>query len=78
MELVIWIGALAAGALVMLLAIGVLATKSIVLAKKLKPFAKHLARFQQNAEHYPEAVKFFSDLSKDEETAAKQGRRPKG
>jgi len=78
MELGIWIGALAAGALIILLAIGVLATKSIVLAKKLKPFAKHLARFQQNAEHYPEAVKFFSDLSKDEETAAKQGRRPKG
>ena len=78
MELVIWIGALAAGALIILLAIGVLATKSIVLAKKLKPFAKHLARFQQNAERYPEAVKFFSYLSKDEETAAKQGRRPKG
>ena len=78
MELWIWLAALAAGVLVLLISLIVLASRSIILAKRLKPFMEHLAVFKRSAQQYPEAVKFFSDLAEAEEKPAKAHRRRKG
>jgi hypothetical protein len=77
MEQWIWLVALGLGLLVLILALAWLASRVVVLARKLKPFADHLARFKKDAEQYPEAVKFFSELAQPEETAASKPRKSK-
>lgn len=78
MELWIWLIAMGLGLIILILALTRLTISGAKLAKKLNPFANHLARFQKDAELYPEAVKFYSDLAKTQETPAKKPRGPKG
>ena len=78
MELWIWLVAIGLGLVTLILAFGRLSISGVKLARRLNPFANHLARFQKDAELYPEAVKFYSDLAKTQETPAKKPRSPKG
>jgi hypothetical protein len=55
-----------------------LSISGVKLARRVNPFANRIARFQKDAELYPEAVKFYSDLAKTQETPAKKPRSPKG
>jgi len=63
-ELWIWLVALGLGLITLILAFVSLTISGVKLAKKLGPFSNRLARFQKDAELYPEAVKFYSDLAK--------------
>ena len=78
LELLIWLVALGLGLIILILAFARLSISGVKLARRLNPFANHLARFQKDAELYPEAVKFYSDLAKTQETPAKKRRSPKG
>ena len=78
MELWIWLKAIGSGLLVLILALAWLVSRGVVLAKKLKPFADHVVRFRQDAEQYPEAVKFYAELARAEGTPAKKPRKAKG
>ncbi len=78
MELWIWLVAIGLGLVTLILAFGRLSISGVKLARRLNPFANHLARFQKDAELYPEAAKFYSDLAKTQETPAKKPRSPKG
>jgi hypothetical protein len=78
LELWIWLVAIGLGLIVLILAFARLSISGVKLARRLNPFANHLARFQKDAELYPEAVKFYSDLAKTQETPAKKRRSPKG
>jgi hypothetical protein len=78
LELWIWLVAIGLGLVTLILAFGRLSISGVKLARRLNPFANHLARFQKDAELYPEAVKFYSDLAKTQETPAKKPRSPKG
>ena len=78
MELWIWLVAIGLGLVTLILAFARLSLSGVKLARRLNPFANHLARFQKDAELYPEAVKFYSDLAKTQETPAKKPRSPKG
>ena len=78
MELWTWLGALGLGFLALVFALARLTISSVKLAKKLKPFTDRLARFQSDTELYPEAIKFYSDLSKTQQSPAKKLRNPKG
>ena len=78
MELWIWLVAIGLGLIILILAFARLSVSGLKLAKKLNPFANRVARFQKDTELYPEAVKFYSDLAKTEETTAKKPRSPKG
>ncbi len=77
MELWIWLVAIGLGLVTLILAFGRLSISGVKLARRLNPFANHLARFQKDAELYPEAVKFYSDLAKTQETPAKKRRTTK-
>ena len=74
MELWIWVAAIGLGLLIMVFSIVWLGSRGVKVARKLKPFAEHWARFQKQAELYPEAVKFYSDLAKSPETPPKKSR----
>ena len=78
MELWIWLVAIGLGLVTLILAFARLSISGVKLARRLNPFANHLAKFQKDAELYPEAVKFYSDLAKTQETPAKKRRSPKG
>jgi hypothetical protein len=78
LELWIWLVAIGLGLVTLILAFARLSLSGVKLARKLNPFANRLARFQKDAELYPEAVKFYSDLAKSQETPAKKPRSPKG
>jgi hypothetical protein len=78
LELWIWLVAIGLGLVTLILAFARLSISGVKLARRLNPFANHLARFQKDAELYPEAVKFYSDLVKTQETPAKKRRSPKG
>jgi hypothetical protein len=78
LELWIWLVAIGLGLVTLILAFARLSLSGVKLARRLNPFANHLARFQKDAELYPEAVKFYSDLAKTQETPAKKPRSPKG
>jgi hypothetical protein len=78
MELWIWLTAIGSGLLVLILALAWLVSRGVVLAKKLKPFADHVVRFRKDAEQYPEAVKFYAELARAEDTPAKKPRKAKG
>ena len=78
MEFWIWLVALGVGMLILILVILRFASRGFKLAKKLKPFAEHIARFQKHAQQYPEALKFYSDLAKAQETPAKKPRNSQG
>ena len=78
LELLIWLVALGLGLIILILAFARLSISGVKLAKKLGPFTNRIARFQKDAELYPEAVKFYSDLAKTQETPAKKRRNPKG
>ena len=78
MELWIWLVAIGLGLVTLILAFARFSISGVKLAKRLNPFANHLARFQKDAELYPEAVKFYSDLAKTQETPAKKRRTTKG
>lgn len=78
MEIWVWLIAIGVGLIILLLALLWLGSRGIVLAKKLKPFADHLAKFQKDAESYPEAVKFYSDLTKPRQPPSKGSRAFKG
>ena len=78
MELWIWLVAIGLGLVTLILAFARLSISGVKLARRLNPFANHLARFQKDAELYPEAVKFYSDLAKTQETPAKKRRTTKG
>jgi hypothetical protein len=78
LELWIWLVAIGLGLVTLLLAFARLSISGVKLARKLNPFANRIARFQKDAEIYPEAVKFYSDLAKTQETPAKRPRSPKG
>lgn len=78
MELWIWLIAMGLGLTILILALTRLNISGAKLAKKLNPFANHIARFQKDTVLYPEAVKFYSDLAKTQETPAKKPRGPKG
>ena len=78
MELWIWLVAMGLGLIILILALTRLTKSGAKLAKKLDPFANHIARFQKDSVLYPEAVKFYSDLAKTQETPAKKPRGPKG
>ena len=77
MELWIWLVAIGLGLGTLILAFARLSISGVKLARRLNPFANHLARFQKDAELYPEAVKFYSDLAKTQETPAKKPRSTK-
>ena len=77
MELWIWLVAIGLGLVTLILAFARLSISGVKLARRLNPFANHLARFQKDAELYPEAVKFYSDLAKTQETPAKKRRTTK-
>ena len=78
MELWIWLVAIGLGLVTLILAFARLSISGVKLARRLNPFANHSARLQKDAELYPEAVKFYSDLAKTQETPAKKPRSPKG
>jgi hypothetical protein len=78
LELWIWLVAIGLGLVTLILAFARLSISGVKLARRLNPFANHLAKFQKDAELYPEAVKFYSDLAKTQETPAKKRRSPKG
>ena len=78
MELWIWLFAIGLGLVTLILAFARLSISGVKLARRLNPFANRMARFQKDAELYPEAVKFYSDLAKTQETPAKKPRNPKG
>ncbi len=78
MELWIWLVAIGLGFVTLIIAFARLSLSGVKLARRLNPFANHLARFQKDAELYPEAVKFYSDMAKTQETPAKKPRSPKG
>jgi hypothetical protein len=78
LELWIWLAAIGLGLVTLILAFARLSISGVRLARKLNPFANRIARFQKDAELYPEAVKFYSDLAKTQETPAKKPRIPKG
>lgn len=78
MELWIWLVAIGLGLVTLILAFARLSVSGLKLAKKLNPFANRVARFQKDTELYPEAVKFYSDLAKTQQTPAKKPRSPKG
>jgi hypothetical protein len=65
------------GLITLIIAFVSLTLSGVKLAKKLDPFANHLARLQKDAELYPEAVKFYSDLANTQETPANKPRSPK-
>ena len=74
MEIWIWLIALAAGALIMMMALLILATRSISLARRLKPFYEHIGRFKNTSEQYPEALGLLTGLAKAEQTRANKPR----
>jgi hypothetical protein len=78
LELWIWLVAIGLSLITLILAFARLSISGVKLARRLNPFANRLARFQKDAELYPEAVKFYSDLAKTQETQAKKPRSPKG
>jgi hypothetical protein len=78
LELWIWLVAIGLGFVTLIIAFARLSLSGVKLARRLNPFANHLARFQKDAELYPEAVKFYSDMAKTQETPAKKPRSPKG
>ena len=78
MELWIWLVAIGLGLVTLILAFARLSVSGLKLAKKLNPFANRVARFQKDTELYPEAVKFYSDLARTQQTPAKKPRSPKG
>jgi hypothetical protein len=78
LELWIWLVAIGLGLVTLILAFARLSISGVKLARRLNPFANHLAKFQKDAELYPEAVKFYSDLAKTQETPAKKRRTTKG
>ena len=78
MELWIWLVAIGLGLVTLILAFARLSLSGVKLARRLNPFANRIARFQKDAELYPEAVKFYSHLAKTQETPAKKPRSPKG
>ena len=78
MELWIWLVAIGLGLVTLILAFARLSVSGLKLAKKLNPFANRVARFQKDTELYPEALKFYSDLAKTQQTPAKKPRSPKG
>ena len=78
MELWIWLVAIGLGLVTLILAFARLSLSGVKLARRLNPFANRIARFQKDAELYPEAVKFYSDLAKSQETPAMKPRSPKG
>lgn len=78
MELWIWLGAIGVSVVILVLVLVWLASRGVILAKKLSPFADHLARLKKQAQQYPDAVKFYSDLAKTQETAGKKPRNSKG
>jgi hypothetical protein len=78
MEPAIWLVALGLSLITLVLALVLLLSRGISLAKKLKPFANRIARFRKDAQLYPEAVRLFTDLAKAQQTPAKKPRSPKG
>jgi hypothetical protein len=78
LELWIWLVAIGLGLVTLILAFARLSISGVKLARRVNPFANRIARFQKDAELYPEAVKFYSDLAKPQETPAKKPRSPKG
>jgi hypothetical protein len=78
LELWIWLVAIGLGLVTLILAFARLSISGVKLARRVNPFANRIARFQKDAELYPEAVKFYSDLAKTKETPAKGPRSPKG
>jgi hypothetical protein len=77
MELWIWLTAFGLGLLIPILALTWLASRGVILLKKLKPFADQVAKFSKDAKQYPEAVKFYSELAQPEQTPAKKLESPK-
>lgn len=77
MELWIWLVAIGLGLVTLILAFARLSLSGVKLARRLNPFANRLARFQKDAELYPEAVKFYSDLAKTQETPPRSLEVPK-
>ena len=78
MELMIWLSAIAMGVVVLIAALAFLTVRTVSVAKKLRPFAERIKRFQMDATKYPEAIKFYSDLSKGQNPPAKDSGKPKG
>ena len=78
MELWIWLTAIGLGLLIPILALTWLASRGVILLKRLKPFADQVAKFSKDAKQYPEAVKFYSELAQPEQTPAKKPGKPKG
>ena len=78
MELWIWLTALGLGLLIPILALTWLASRGVILLNKLRPFADQVAKFSKDAQQYPEAVKFYSELAQPEQTPAKKPRKSKG
>jgi hypothetical protein len=78
MELWIWLTAFGIGLLVPILAVTWLASRGVILLKKLKPFADRVAKFSSDAKQYPEAVKFYSELAQSDQIPAKKPRKSKG
>ena len=72
MELTIWLTALAVGALILLLAIGLAGAKALALGKKLMPFGKQIVNLGESAKKYPEAVKFYTELAKAQQPPVSQ------
>ena len=78
MELWIWLTAFGLGLLIPILALTWLASRGVILLKKLKPFADRVAKFSKDAQQYPEAVKFYSELAQPDQTSAKKPGKSKG
>lgn len=78
MEIMIWLSAIAFGVVVLIAVLVFLTVRTVSVARKLRPFAERIKRFQIDATKYPEAIKFFSDLSKGQNPPAKDSGKSKG
>jgi hypothetical protein len=78
MELWIWLTAFGLGLLISIMALALLASRAIILFKKLKPFSDRVVQFNKDAQQYPEAVKFYTELAQPDQTSAKKPGKSKG
>jgi hypothetical protein len=77
MEFWTWFIALAAGLMILTIALIWAVSRAVVLGKKLRPFAAEVANFKKSAEQYPEAVEFYRNLAQSQEKPAKTSVRSK-
>jgi uncharacterized protein YoxC len=78
LEIWIWLAALIAGLLILVIALLVVAIRVATIAKKLKPFIDQVASFQKGLSQYPDAIRLISNMANSKDSQAQKGQRPKG